>query len=266
VAVWAFFGAAICRIAAVQLAAGEQVGWGSALRYACRKWPSYFAAPLLPLGGVLLAAIPVMVLGLVMRVLSLWLGVLLWPLVLVAGLLMVLLLLGLLFGWPLMWATISAEGTDSFDALSRSYAYTFQRPLHYLFYAFVAGFIGWLGWLLVQNFAAGVVWMGYWAAGWGCRSDQINALLGSGGGRSVAFIHFWAGCVKLLAVGYLFSYFWTAATAIYLLLRRDVDATEMDEVFLDADLSEQSVGLPAITTDQAGAPVAVDDPDEAASG
>ena len=33
VAVWAFFGTAICRIAAVQLAADEQVGWGAALRY-----------------------------------------------------------------------------------------------------------------------------------------------------------------------------------------------------------------------------------------
>ena len=89
---------------------------------------------------------------------------------------MALLLLGVLFGWPLMWATISAEGTDSFDALSRSYAYTFQRPLHYLFYAIVAGFIGWLGWLLVQNFAAGVVWMGYWAAGWGA-ARPIDAIM-----------------------------------------------------------------------------------------
>ena len=67
VAVWAFFGAAICRIAAVQLAAEEQVGLGAALRYACRKWPSYFAAPLFPVGGVLLATIPVLVLGCIMR-------------------------------------------------------------------------------------------------------------------------------------------------------------------------------------------------------
>ena len=191
---------------------------------------------------MLLAAIPVLVLGFIMRAnVGLLLGGFLWPLALVAGVFMALLLLGVLFGWPLMWATISAEGTDSFDALSRTYAYLFQRPLHYLFYMVVAGFLGWLGWLLVQNFAAGVVWMGYWAAGWGSGNDQIQSILGSGeplggvGYAGAVLVRFFAGCVKLLAVGYLFSYFWTAAAAIYFLLRRDVDATEMDEVFLDAD-------------------------------
>lgn len=266
VAVWAFFGAAICRMAAVQLAADEQVGWGPALRFACQKWPSYCAAPLLPVGGVLLATIPVLVLGFIMRAnFALLLGIFLWPLALVAGLFMALLLLGVLFGWPLMWATISAEGTDSFDALSRTYAYLFQRPLRYLFYVVVAGFLGWLGWLLVQNFAAGVVWMAYWAAGWGSGGEQINLIrtggeaLGGAGSFGAGAIRFWAGCVKLLAVGYLFSYFWTAAVAIYFLLRRDVDATEMDEVFLDADQSEQTFGLPKVATDQAGAPVVEDD-------
>jgi hypothetical protein len=266
VATWAFFGAAICRMAAVQLAADEQVGWGPALRFACRKWPSYFAAPLLPVGGVLLAAIPVAVLGIIMRAnIGLLLGGLLWPLALVAAVFMALLLLGVLFAWPLMWATISAEGTDSFDALSRSYAYLFQRPLHYLFYTAVAGFLGWLGWLLVQNFAAGVVWMAYWAAGWGSGSDQVQSIIGSGdplhgvGYAGAVLVRFWAGCVKLLAVGYLFSYFWTAAVAIYFLLRRDVDATETDEVFLDADVSEQTFDLPPVTKDKAGAPVAEDD-------
>ena len=105
------------------------------------------------------------------------LGGILWPLVLLAGFVMALLLLGALFGWPLMWGAISAEGTDSFDALSRSYAYTFQRPLSYLFYAAVAAVIGWLGWLLVQHFAAAVIWLSYWAAGWGCGQDQLNALM-----------------------------------------------------------------------------------------
>ncbi len=245
-AVWAFFGAAICRTAAVKLAADEQIGVAAALRFASRKWPSYFSAPLLPVCGVALATILIFILGLIMRSnLGLVLGGILWPLVLVAGFLMAVLLLGLLFGWPLMWAAISVEGTDSFDALSRTYAYVFQRPLRYLFYVVVAAVIGWLGWILVREFAAGVVWLGYWAAGWGCGHDQIDAILSgsnqlSGIGQFGArMIRFWAGCVKILAVGYLFSYFWSAAVAVYFQLRRDINAAETDEVFLDADASEE---------------------------
>ena len=100
------------------------------------KWKSYFAAPLFPLLGVLLATVPILCVGVLLRsAISLWIAAVLWPILLLGGLMMAILLLGLLFGWPLMWATISSEGTDSFDALSRSYAYVFQRPLHYLFYA-----------------------------------------------------------------------------------------------------------------------------------
>jgi len=57
-------------------------------------------------------------------------------------------------------------------------------------------------------------------------------------------------------VGFIYGYFWTAATAVYYLLRRDVDATEMDEVYLDADASEPAAALPPLATDAAGAPVA----------
>ena len=136
---------------------------------------------LLPIGGVLLAMIPVLVLGWIMRTnVGLLLGGFLWPLVLVAGFIMAILLMGVLFGFPLMWGAISAEGTDSFDALSRSYAYVFQRPLHYLFYIVVAGLLGWLGWIVVWNFAEGIIWLGYWAAGWGCGSDQIDSIAPTG--------------------------------------------------------------------------------------
>ena len=68
------------------------------MRFAWRKWPSYFAAPLLPVGGVLLIAIPVLVLGWIMRAESMFLlGGLVWPLVLVGGFVVALLLLGLLY-------------------------------------------------------------------------------------------------------------------------------------------------------------------------
>jgi hypothetical protein len=262
-AVWAFFGGAISRIAAVQLACDEQVGWGASLRWAASKWLSYFGAPLFPLAGVVLAVLPLLVAGWIMRLdVGLLLAGLLWPLALVGGLVMALLLLGLIFGWPLMWATISVEGTDTFDALSRAYAYVFQRPLRYLLYAVLAAVLGLLGWLLVENFAAAVIWLGLWGAGWGAgalREEAIRSgdLSGMGGG-GVALVGFWAGLVKWLAVGYFYGYFWTASTLIYYLLRRDVDGTEMDEVFLEADQSEKQFNLPPLATETAAAPPAAE--------
>jgi hypothetical protein len=263
-AVWAFFGGAISRIAAVQLACDEQVGWGASLRWAASKWLSYFGAPLFPLAGVLVVVLPLLVGGWLMRLdVLLLLAGLFWPLALVGGLVMALLLLGLIFGWPLMWATISVEGTDTFDALSRAYAYVFQRPLRYLLYAVLAAILGGLGWLLVENFAAAVIWLSLWGSSWGTGADRAKSILtgtglGAMGGAGAALMAFWAGLIKWLALGYFYGYFWTASTLIYYLLRRDVDATEMDEVFLEADQGEKQFNLPPLAATDAPAPQAAD--------
>jgi hypothetical protein len=259
-AVWAFFGGAISRIAAVQLASDEQVGWGAALRWAATKWLSYFGAPLFPLAGVVLVVLPLLVGGLVMRAnFGLLLAGLVWPLILVGGLIMALLLLGLIFGWPLMWATVSVEGTDTFDALSRAYAYVFQRPLRYLLYVVLAAVLGGLGWLLVENFAATVIWLSLWGTSWGAGADRVEHILagqdlGMLGGAGAALLRFWAGLIKWLAIGFFYGYFWTATTAIYYLLRRDVDATETDEVFLEADQGEKQFNLPPLAGGDVPAP------------
>ena len=47
----------------------------------------------------------------------------------------------------------------------------------------------------------------------------------------------------LLALGYGFSYFRTASTSIYLLLRADVEGAEMDEIYRDEQ--EEEFGLPS---------------------
>jgi len=253
-AVWAYFGAAISRVAAVQLATGEQVGWGASLRWAGAKWLAYFSAPLLPMLGVALAALPILVVGFLMKISFLAvLAALVWPLILAGGFVMTILLVGVLLGWPLMWATISVEGTDSFDALNRTYAYVLQRPLRYFFYTVVAGLIGWLGWIVVDNFAASVIWLPSCAASWGWRESSLAY-------AATWLMAFWGGWVKLLAIGYSFSYFGVASTAIYYQLRRDVDARETDEVFLDADSSEEKFGLPKFQKDAAGAPEIAETP------
>jgi hypothetical protein len=270
--IWSFFGAAISRVAAVELAVGERIGWAASLRWARRKWLAYFASPVVPMIGVTLISLPIALLGLLMRS-NFFVGVagIVWPLVLFAAFLMTLLLVGVLLGWPLMWATVSVEGTDSFDALSRTYAYVFQKPLRYAVYIAIAVIIGLLGWFVVENFAAAVIWLASWEAGWGSGAARMEGLrnytgdswLANGG---AALILFWNGCIKLLALGYVFSYFGVSSTAIYYQLRRDVDARETDEVFLDADESEQGFGLPKLTKDAAGAPEIAGSPVPAGDG
>ena len=276
-AVWAFAGAAVTRDAALQLANGERVGWGGMIGYVKSRWKAYAWAPLLPFLGVLLAAGVIAVLGrlLMWFNLGLLLAGIFWPLVLAGGFLMSLLLLGLAFGWPLMFATISTEGTDSFDALSRSYAYVYQRPLQFLFYVVVVTGVGLLGWVLVFGFTQTVIAVTQGAACCGSGGHFVltadplpHVVYQFANGETAShvgwlgdlLIRTWNDCARLLAIGYLYSYFWVSASGIYLLLRRDVDDTELDEVYLEDAGTEESFGLPEIKNDEVGAPVANGEP------
>lgn len=278
--IWALFGGAITRSAAMQLAREERIGLGKSLKFAAGKLLSYFASPLLPLGGTALFALGVFLLvGLPMNldVGLIWSG-LVWILVLALGLVVGVLLLGLLFGWPLMWATVSTEGTDTFDALSRSYAYTMQRPFHYLFFVLVAGALGALASLLVIGFAEGVIHVSWWAADWGVFNEQrMDAIVAAASGDQATVerlanegaeigaagtIGIWLfalanGVVRAVAYSFGYGYFWVAASAIYLLLRKEVDHTETDEISLDDDAD--SYGLPPLSEDEAGVPGVADE-------
>ena len=270
-AMWALFAGAITRIAALALARETRLGLLGGLRFAALKWPQYFLAVLLPLLGVLALGLVVgLGFGLIMRANF---GVLVmsffWPLMLLASLVMAILLLGLLFGWPLMWPTVSVEGSESFDALSRTYSYTFHRPLHYLFYAIVAGAIGLLAAYVVAYFVVWTTTLAFWSASWGTGAAGIQEI--QAGVQQVgnlpadtpwslatgfAVLDFWSGLVALLGAGYLFGYFWTAATAIYYLLRQSTDGIEPDEVF--GEHEEEIHGLPPLKSDSSGIPQVAD--------
>ena len=261
-AIWAFVGGAITRRAVVQLGAEEPLGIQAAATYAGRRYLWYFLTPLYPLLGIVLLAIPIALLGLPLRLaesesfqwvhdLGVVLAGLLWIFVAIAGLAAMWLLGGLIFGWPLMWPAISAEReSDPFDAFSRSYSYVYGKPLHYFFYVVVAAFFGALCLAVVVGAATLVEYFGFWALAWG------------GGGESAIQVRAWADAFaegrhvdvpedrSLLALGvmllgwvvwlirlvigaFVYTYFWCAASAIYLLLRMDVDRKETDEVYLE---------------------------------
>lgn len=295
VVVWGLFGGAICRIAAVQLTRRQRVGMIAALKFSAARWISYVWAPLLPL---LLVAAVVGGISLVS-----WLArsdaglaglAVFWPLALAGGFLAAVVMLGLLFGWPLMWAAVGVERADAFDAIGRMYAYVYQRPLHYLGYATLSMLYGMLGWLLVAGFAAAAVYLTVWAASWAAGTARMAELAAdvpheavmiswplpaahrvpveaaaagpaaqgvdlpfSAKNIGIGALTFWVAGVKLLALGFGFSYFWTASTAIYLLLRLHTDGRELDEVYLEDDRPR---GLPSLSKDDAGVPQVVEQP------
>lgn len=258
IAVWGLFGGAMARIAAVYLTYGETVGPVAALRASARKWPSTVGAPLLVALAIAVVTLPLIVAGLLIRsdvmVLLLGLG---WIVVLLGGAVLAILAIGLAIGWPLMWSTVSVERTDAFDAISRSFAYVYQRPLHLLFYFFVASALGVLAQGAVDLFAVATTHAAEYAVSIGAGEDRLRDLGVDGHGVSrdvsdvgafgATVMQFWTNVIRAAAAYFPLAYFWPATTAIYLLLRREIDATEMTEVAFDD--GEPKLGLPQLTPD-----------------
>ncbi|HEY7427032.1 MAG TPA: hypothetical protein VH682_22545, partial [Gemmataceae bacterium] len=307
-ATWAVFGGAITRIAAVQVTRGEKIGLREAVRFTVQRILSYLMAPLFPLAFVFVILIFMAIFGIIHMIPVfgdiVWDG-LLWWLMLICGLVMAVTLVGLV-GWPLMSATISTEGTDSWEAVSRSYSYVYQKPWHYIWYGLVAiaygavlvFFVGFMGSLTVYLAKWGVTtpitpqsrnpeflfvyaptsfgWRTLLLEGttvhgdklvdngaidhniyadyldrtrpdgttyqWPDEKTKANEVLSTWNKIGAFLTAFWLFLVFLLLLGFGYSYFWSASTIIYLLMRRHVDAAELDEVYLEEDEQEGPYG------------------------
>ncbi len=299
-AVWGYFGGAICRIAAVQVARNERISLVEALAFTRDRCASYIAAPALPLILVAIFMFLLMIFGWLEwtpYVGDLFAG-LLWPIVILFGFIMTIVLVGLV-GWPLMIATISVEGNDSFDALSRSYSYVYQAPWQYLWYNFLAVVYGAVLIFFVGFMASMMIFVGKWGVasavgpansdekydrepsylfyyaptsfGWRdlmisgnqhvvkktelapsgrpvhryeFNAEATKALSGWNLMGSV-LVQVWIWPLFLLVVGFGYSFFWSASTIIYFLMRHQVDDTDLDEVHMEDEELDDPFMKPA---------------------
>lgn len=267
-AIWSLFGGAICRMSALTAARDEQISARSALNFAGRKFFAFFTAPLLPLAMAGLIAL-VIFLGSLLLMAIPYVGDILGPLLLVlaliGGLVMTAILVGALGGGQLLWPTVATEGSDGFDAIARSYTYFFSRPWRLVFYTIVAAIYGAVTYIvlrylvyvllmLTRFFVSLGTWMterpgtGYVNATkveamWprptlenlmGDTSPLLGLTRWTESVGSV-LIHIWVLLVVLLLCAYLLSFFFSAATIIYLLLRQRVDATDIEDVYVDEE-------------------------------
>lgn len=276
--VWTVFGGAISRLAAMQFARDQQVGLRGGLTYSLQRIHEYLTAPLIPVAGLLgvsVLAAAFGALGLIPGVGMLVVAIG-WGVAIVFGAVTMAILLGLALGWPIMFATISVEGSDGFDGLSRAYNYVYERTWHLLWYVLVAAVHGVVMTTILWFSAQVVLYLAAWGVAWGCGTSSVAGLVDgfpaplglqvfyrlastddSGpsleGPRVIMAI--WTNACLLMLHGFVHSFFWTAATVIYFLLRAEVDGNELDEVYV-SDRSEDDellplVGIAAIQSAQA---------------
>jgi len=308
VAVWAYFGGIITRIAAVQFGGKERVTLRQAMKFVTARYTAYVLSPLVPLiivGFIVLGMSLYGLVALIPVIGDVFLYGLGLPLVILGGVVMAILLIGLL-GYPLMYSTLSTEGSDTFDAVSRSYNYVFQAPWAYIrnwaaavlygaAVTFVVILIGcmmvylgkWavsvpasvlapsrkpdflfvyapesLGWkeLLLKGSPAAIEWKSApvgedgkvenpTGASMRVRNGETQLLLPANPEASQAYrddlrIHnkigagmaaFWMGLIFLMMIGFTYSFFWSAAAMIYLLMRKKVDEVDTEEVYVEDD-------------------------------
>ncbi len=180
IAIWSYFGGAIARIAAYEIAKdGERIETRKALQFAKKKFWSFFWAPLICVIGLAFFALCNYVGGAIGSLLELayvggFLVAILLPLALLSGFIMTLIALGTVAGLPLFAPAVAAEGTDSFDAVSRGFSYVYSRPWHYLGYQVVSCVYGYVCISFVIVFA---VLMCHWGIKAGAVGFQLCGLV-----------------------------------------------------------------------------------------
>jgi len=265
-------GGSICRIAALRFARGEKAGLSEVLRYSTSRFLSFFMTPLAPAAIIIFFGFCIFLLGLIGTVPGFGelITALLMPLVLVAGALITIVLIGTAAGFNLMFPAIAYEGSDCFDAISRSFSYVYNKPWRMGFYTAVAGVYGAICYVFVRFFAFVLLWSSRQSLTLGARlvawfvglfgaesrllakfailwpEPSFTNLLGTydlaaaNWTQSAAsiVIYLFLQVIIGLVVAFIISFYFSANTMIYSLMRNRMDNTALDEVFTPGEPAE----------------------------
>jgi hypothetical protein len=254
-------GGAICRIAALQFSRGEKPGLTEALRYSIQRFTSFFTAPLAPIGIIIFIGIFVFLLGLIGNIPAVGeiiVGLSL-PLALFAGSLLAVIVIGAVAGLNLMFPAVAYDGSDSFDAISRSFSYVYAKPWRMIVYTAIAAVYGSICYTFVRLFAFLSLWITRWLMQAGLWADSNNNevnklvaiwpkpefryLLGSSDPvptvwtESVAafLVYLFLLVVVGLVVSFIISFYFSANTIIYSLMRKTVDNAAFEDIYMQFD-------------------------------
>ncbi len=247
-AIWSIIGGAITRSAALEFARDEKIGFKESLSFASKKFWSYFWSPITPALGVLFFSACNILGGLFGQVkyvgeIAVAIG---FPLAIISGFLIIFIGIIGIIGFFLMFPAISAEGSDAFDAMSRAYSYVISKPKRFISLFLSIIICGTIFAFFVCLVACLVMQTSFYTVGFGMgqKFESIREVI-SGGKATMASLDLlsmkftalmlmvYMALVKV-AVGSLVVVFaGSASTIAYFLLRKDVDGTDINDVYIE---------------------------------
>jgi hypothetical protein len=247
-------GGAICRSAALEFARGEKPGLTESLGFGLKKFKSLITAPLVLTAITAGFGAVVYLTGLIGNIP--YAGELFIALTLAAalvfGLLTLLFLIGSIAGANLIFPVIAYEGSDGYDAISRSFCYVYTHPWWMFCYTAIAAAFGTVSYLFVRLFAFGLLITTYILIDLGifnqpetpgklariwARPDFFNLVgqnanpVGLTESAAAFIIYITVLLVVGLVVAFVISFYFCSSTIIYALMRRKVDDIDMSRVY-----------------------------------
>jgi hypothetical protein len=154
---------------------------------------------------------------------------------LIAGLVMAFLIVVGLLSVGLMMPAMAVNGKGAFDSWTAAYTYVIWGFSRFVVYSLIMGIIGAASiWAVYQltglllGLVESSVNMGHvaddpWILPAGTAAEGFNGVL-------AAVVYFFKLLVQVVPFAYAFSYYWAASTVIFMLLRKQVDNVEFDEM------------------------------------
>lgn len=280
IAIWAFFGGAISRSAILDIAQGDQITLGEGFAFARKHFTKFATAPIIPIAVALIFAAMLWIggaVGAIPAVGELFVG-LFFILALIAGLIIALVMIIGVAGFPLMAPGVAADNLDAWDAVSAAGSYVFHRPWKLAFYGLISICYGGLCLVLLKLFVALALWCVGQCAGasmnWGDAyaydaagekvpvASKLDAMwqaptptgnnpfygtFGEGPLRGVSWfsqicLKIWIFAVWGLVAAFVASFYYSSSGIIYLLLRREVDLTDFEDVYLEEADKDVAIG------------------------
>jgi len=264
--VWSYHGGIISRLAVLEYARDDLPTLSEAERSVRARKPAYFMAPVTPMLLVVCLALAGALIGLVGSIPYVGPILLLFPglpaALLLALLTAFLLIVGFL-AFGMMMPAVSADGKGAFETWTTTYSYVLWGFSRFLVYTLIAAGIGIVATVAAAALAQLLVYLVVQMIDLGFVGGIPWTVQGGGAAGYYGFFQTIVSIILLLLlvlpISYAASYFFSANSVIFLLMRKHVDNVDVDVIYEDVD--EEPVAQP-VDDDAPSAPEADIEPPE----